>query len=281
MNTLVKELPGIKVLNYGAPGTGKTHAVRTLLDAGLEVFCIFTEPGMEVLSDTDPSKLHWNYIPPATPGWDAMIKNADMITKFDAATLQKQPGMNKQAYTQFIDLLKVCQNYTCQRTGKSYGDINAFGTDKAIVLDSLSGLNTMLLDHAVGGKPIKSQPDWGIAIDNEERFLTMLCMGLKSHFVLNAHADRETDLVLGGIKLMPNALGKKLPPIIGRFFSDVIYSKREGEKWTWSTTGAGDADTKARNLAWSDKIEQSYGPLIRKWKERQAAGVSSSPANAA
>lgn len=275
MNDTVNTLPGIKVLAYGAPGTGKTHALRTLLNAGLEVFCIFTEPGMEVLSDTDPNKLHWNYIAPANPGWDAMMDNAKKVTQFDAAALQKMPGMNKDKYQQFMNLLMVCKDYKCQRTGKSYGDIANFGTDKVVVLDSLSGLNTMLLDHAVGGKPIKTQPDWGIAIDNEERFLNMLCLGLRCHFILNAHVDRESDLILGGIKLMPSALGKKLPPVIGRFFSDVVYTKREGTSWTWSTSGGSDADTKARNLAWADKIPQDYKPLIDKWKQRQYVAKAS------
>ncbi|TXH17942.1 MAG: hypothetical protein E6R03_03105 [Hyphomicrobiaceae bacterium] len=276
MNAVVQtELPGIKVLAYGPPGSGKTHSLRTLLDAGLEVFCIFTEPGMEVLSDTDPAKLHWNYIAPANPGWDAMIDNAKKITQFDAASLQKMPGMNKDKYQQFMGLLNVCKNYIDQRTGKSYGDITQFGTDKVVVLDSLSGLNTMLLDHAVGGKPIRTQPDWGIAIDNEERFLNLCCMGLKCHFILNAHVDRESDLILGGIKLMPSALGKKLPPLIGRFFSDVILTKRNGNGWSWSTAGGNDADTKARNLAWADKIPQDYKPLIDKWKSRQFVAKAS------
>jgi predicted ATPase len=35
----------------GASGSGKTYSIRTLLDAGLEVFVLFTEPGMEVLAD--------------------------------------------------------------------------------------------------------------------------------------------------------------------------------------------------------------------------------------
>jgi hypothetical protein len=40
----------------GASGTGKTHSIRTLVDAGLEVFVLFTEPGMEVLADVPADK---------------------------------------------------------------------------------------------------------------------------------------------------------------------------------------------------------------------------------
>ena len=48
--------PGTNTLLMGAPGSGKTHSIRTLA-ASLhieEVFVLFTEPGMEVLGDTDP-----------------------------------------------------------------------------------------------------------------------------------------------------------------------------------------------------------------------------------
>ena len=82
-------IPGTNTLLMGAPGTGKTHSIRTLVDAGLEVFVLFTEPGMEVLGDTDPDKVHWHYVPPADVGFDTFIKNAKAVNQFDAAALQK------------------------------------------------------------------------------------------------------------------------------------------------------------------------------------------------
>ena len=46
------ELPGFNVLLMGATGAGKTSSIRTLVeDCGLEVFAIFTEPGMDILAD--------------------------------------------------------------------------------------------------------------------------------------------------------------------------------------------------------------------------------------
>lgn len=260
--------PGVNVLLMGAPGTGKTHALRTLVDAGLEVFIIFTEPGMEVLSDTDPDQVHWNYVAPAQPDWDVMAKNAKLVNQFDNATLQKLPGMNKQAYSQFIDVITICADFKCERTGKSYGPIDAFGTDKAFVFDSLSGLNIMCLDLVVGGKPIRTLPDWGIAMDNEEKFLNKLCLGTTCHFILCTHIDRQVDEVLGGIKLMVSALGSKLGPKVPRFFSDVIMTVQQAGEFTWSTASAG-ADTKARNLPWEDKQNPSFVPIINQWRKSQ------------
>lgn len=260
-------LPGTNILLVGAPGSGKTHSIRTLLDAGLEVFCIFTEPGMEVLGDTPSDKLHWHYVAPSQPSWDAMIDNATKVNTFDAGALQKMAGMNKREYAQFIDVLKVCNNFSCQRCNKEFGPIDAFGTDRAFVFDSLSGLNIMLLDLAVGGKPIRTQPDWGVAIDTEEKFLNRLSLGMRAHFVLVAHVDRQTDQVLGGIKLFPNALGQKLPPLIPRFFSDVIMCNVEGDKFVWSTSFTG-MDPKTRNLPIAKSLPPSFVSVIENWKKQ-------------
>jgi hypothetical protein len=252
----------------GPPGTGKTHALRTFVDAGLEVFVLFTEPGMEVLGDTDPDQVHWHYIPPAQAGWDAMVKNAKAIQQFENAALQKMPGMNKMAYGQFIDVLNQCQNFQCQRTEKEYGCVDEWDVSRVFAFDSLSGLNIMALDLAVGGKPIRTLPDWGIAMDNEEKLINRLCLGTTCHFVLNAHLEREVDEVLGGIKLMASALGRKLSPQLPRFFSDVVMTVREGDKFTWATASS-QADTKARNLPWKDQQVPSFQPIIENWRKNQ------------
>ena len=36
--------PGVNEMLVGATGSGKTYAIRTLVDAGLEVFVVATEP---------------------------------------------------------------------------------------------------------------------------------------------------------------------------------------------------------------------------------------------
>ena len=113
-------------------------------------------------------------------------------------------------------------------SGKSWGPIDKFGLDKAVVLDNLSGLNTMSMNLATGGKPIKSQPDWGKAMDYEERIITA-CTSIIAPFVLIGHVEREVNEVSGSIDVMVGALGRKLAPKLPRLFSDVIYAQRRGE----------------------------------------------------
>ena len=156
--------------------------------------------------------------------------------------------------------------FHCQRTNADFGCIDLFGLDRAFVFDSLSGLNIMAMDLAVGGKPIRTLPDWGVAMENEERLINRLCLGIRCHFVLTAHLEREVDEVLGGIKLMASALGRKLSPQLPRFFSDVVMTVREADKFTWATAST-QADTKARNLPWKDQQSPSFVPLLNQWRK--------------
>lgn len=268
-------IPGTKTMLFGPPGSGKTHSIRTLLDAGLEVFCQFTEPsGTSVLGDTDPEKLHWNYVAPANPGLGALAKMVENINKYDQSALMKLTDPNKAKYNQAFELLSNLVNFKCLRTGKTYGDVTQWGTNRALVLDSLSGLNIMFMDNAVGGRPIKQMADWGIAIDNLERFLNQLTLGMNAHFILIAHSERQTDELMGGVKVLPSTLGKKLPTLLGRFFDDIVYTQLVGTEFQWSTMTA-NVDSKARNLKIASKLPPTFVPIIENWKKM--GGVISQP----
>lgn len=261
-------IPGINVLLMGAPGTGKTHSLRTWVETGVEIFIVFTEPGMEVLSDTDPDQVHWHYVKPANPGWNALLDNMKKVNTLTNEALQKLPNIAAKSYGQAMEVLTQFQDFECQRTGKKYGDVTEWGTDRVIVLDSLSGLNIMMMDLVVGSKPVKTLVDWGVAMDTEERVIDQLTLGTSCHFVLTAHLDKQIDEVMGGVTLVPNALGRKVGPSLGRFFSDVILAQRSQATWTWSTAHP-QADLKARNLQWKDGQPPSFVPLYNNWKTKQ------------
>lgn len=264
-------LPGPKILLVGATGSGKTHSIRTLIDAGLEVFVVFTEPGMEVLSDIPSDKLHWHYIPPAGPDWASMIDSARKINTLSFKALAEMPDINKRNYTEFLSLLTVLSDFEDQRTGKRFGPVDSFlPGERALVLDSLSGLNVMAMNLVAGSKPVKSMADWGVAMDNLERLITKLTTDVPCTTVITAHLERETDETTGGITLMASTLGRKLAPRLPRFFSDVIHCYREGTKFFWSTASF-NVDLKARNVPIADKLPPSFQPLLAQWKQRQAA----------
>jgi hypothetical protein len=258
---------GTNTLLLGATGTGKTYCLRTLADAGLEVFIISTEPGIaSTLGDTDPSKVHWHYIAPATASWTDMIQSAERINQLSFEALAKLPDINKRKYHEFMDVLTTCNDFIDDRTGQHFGDVSKWGPDKALVIDSLSGLNIMALNLVTGSKPIRSMADWGVSIDNLERLIVKLTTDTQCFFVLTAHLERETDEVTGGTQLMAATLGRKLAPRLPRFFDDVIHCKREGTSFSWSTATM-NVDLKARSLPLSDKLQPNFRQIIEAWRK--------------
>lgn len=261
-------IPGVKVMLLGESGTGKTHSIRTLVEAGLEVFVVFTEPGMEVLADVPKEKLHWHYIAPASPDFDDLIASATKINTMSFEALTKLPDINKRKYTEFIDLLTTLANFKDDRTGQIYGAVDSWDSSRVLVVDSLSGLNIMAMNLIAGSKPVKTMGDWQVAVDNLERLLMKLTVDLRCHFVLTAHLERETDEVTGGTTLVSSTLGRKLGPKLPRFFSEVVHVKRQGDKFTWSTATSNVA-TKNRYLTIADNHAPSFAPIITAWRKHQ------------
>src|SRR5258708_2325840 len=85
------------IMLIGPTGVGKTYSLRTIIESGLELFVMSTEPGIEHLLGHIPceSGCHWHYVAPARPSWDAMLSNARLINSLGNDALQKMQGMNK------------------------------------------------------------------------------------------------------------------------------------------------------------------------------------------
>jgi hypothetical protein len=260
-------LPGVNVMLMGPSGSGKTYALQTLISQGITPFCVFTEPGFEVLGHLPPEKIHWHYIPPAGQDWSAMIAGAKNVNLLSFESISKLVDPNRKQYDQFVDLLSSLNNFRCDRDGREYGDVCKWGTDRAIVVDGLTGAGIMAMGLVVGSKPVRHQGDWGIAMQLVENLFQKLCTDTQAHFVLISHIERETDEVLGGSKIMAATLGRKLAPRLPRFFSDVVLAEKSGTKFTWSTAALG-ADLKARNLPLADNVPPDFGPIVESWKRQ-------------
>jgi len=274
MTTPQSVLPGVNVLLIGPAGTGKTFSIGTLVDSGMEVFYLAMESGLESLLGywTDagkpiPANLHWHFLEPSTAGFAELSDAALKVNTMSLKALADMQDINRSKYNQLIKLYTVLNDFEDQRTGEKFGPVDKWDTTRVLVIDGLSGVNKAAMDAVVGGKPMKSMADWGLAQTQIENLLRKLCDGCKCHFVLIAHVEREVDQILGGVKLMVSTLGKALAPKIPAMFSDVILNKREGTKFTWSTADS-TADTKTRNLPLSEGIIPSFAPIIAKWKTR-------------
>jgi len=258
-------IPGPKIILLGDSGTGKTHSIRTLLDAGLTPFIIFTEPGMETIGDV-LDRCYYTYLPPAQVGWESLKAVAKMVNVLAYDGIAKMQDANKSKYTEFLQIIETCNDFVDQN-GKSWGDVMDFGTDKVLVIDSLSGLNDMASNLVVGGKPVKGMQDWQVAQNMLKKLIDKLCTGCHCSFVLMAHIARETDEVTGGTRLFVSTLGKSLAPDLPAYFSDVIQTIRSGDGWTWDVSGTNIA-VKGRNVPFTSKQLPSFKPLIEAWKKR-------------
>jgi hypothetical protein len=267
-------LPGLNVLLEGPTGTGKTYALGTLADAGVELFLLFTESGLETTLGywTDrglevPANVHWHLLGRGTESFATMATSADLINKLDLKSLSSLQDPQRAKHNQFVGLLRALSDFPDDRTGKKFGGVDTWGPDRALAIDSLSGINPIAMSLVVGGKPVKSQGDWGIAMDQIEKLVRQLTDGCKCHTIITAHVEREVDQVLGGVKLTVATLGVKLAPKIPPMFSDVILTSREGDKFFWSTANS-QADLKTRNLPIADHIRPDFKPVLEKWISR-------------
>lgn len=274
MSAPASPVPGVKILTEGPTGTGKTTALRTLADAGLEVFVLFTENGLESFlgawrdrGEEVPPNVHWHILRRPDVTFDTLAASAQKVNSLALESLAKLADPDRGKHTQFIDLLRALADFEDQRTGKRFGPVDKWGTGRVLAIDSLTGINPIALSLVVGGKPVKSQSDWGIAQDQVEKLLRQLCDGCRCHFVLTAHIEREMDQVFGGVKLTVSTLGRALAPKIPPMFSDVVLSYREGQSFLWSTDNA-QADLKARNLPIRSGLPQDFRQIIEKWKSR-------------
>lgn len=267
-------LNGTNVLLMGPAGTGKTHSIGTLVEAGVEVFYLGLEPGLESLLGyfTDkgkpvPDNLHWHQVESQKASFTELLSNAKKVNTMALDTLAKLADPNRAKYNQFEKILEALNDFKDDRTGQSFGCTDTWDQSRCLVIDGMAGLSRAAMGLVVGGKPVSNQSDWGIAQKQIETLIFMLTNQLKCHFVLISHVERETDAVLGGTKIMLSSLGKALGPKLPPMFSDVILTVREGTKFSWDT-GSAMADVKSRNLPIAQGLPADFGPIIKKWQSR-------------
>lgn len=274
---LIEKDRGFKALLIGETGSGKTHALQTIIEGGLDLFVLSTEPGLlEVLGHLKNNpRFHYRYIPPAPVSWDNMIQLAERINMASAQTLANVSDPSKRDYDQFVTLLTIMSNYTDHR-GKNFGPVDDWGTDRCLAVDSLTGLALMVMNLVVGYRPVVSPGEWGTAMSQVEHHIQTLCASVPCHLVMTGHVEREYNEVSGLNKIMVAAPGKKLAPKIPRFFSDVILAQREGKKFHWSTADES-TELKARNLEIADNLEPSFVPLIENWRAKVETESNAEP----
>jgi len=266
------------VLLLGEPGVGKTYSIATLAtDPRIEkVFYLFTDPGgdesiLDGFQDygAPMEKLHWHYVPPASQGWDTMQELATKVSTMSYETIAGlKQGINKSDHRQMFEIIGVLGNFQCQRTGELYGDASKWPENYAVIFDSLTGLNRIARESAVGAKPTLHQGEWGVAMSMEENFIRKFVADIRGPRVMIGHVDKQYNELTQKQTFQVSLLGNKLAPHIPHLFSDVIFAHRVGKDFLWSTVDDRIA-LKSRNLPIGDKLKPSFKLVLDKWEARK------------
>ena len=149
---MLSPLPGTNTMIIGESGVGKTYALRTLLDAGLTPFCIFTEPRFEVVGDTPPDKFHWAYVAPSLEELSGIERKLQDITSMSYEAMLRKSDTSRSKENRLIPFIQLLNDFKCERTGKSFGPVKSWGTDRVLVLDTLTGFCKMVWSAVIGSK---------------------------------------------------------------------------------------------------------------------------------
>lgn len=266
---------GFNFLLMGAPGSGKTTEIVTLAQAGLEVFIVFTEQGvgnlkkaMEVhnLTEEERSRIHWTYVSPTKGSFSSLLKGAKAIQS--APEFGKMPAGNRKDHSQFVDMLTVCANFIDQN-GVEYGAVDEWDASRVFIIDGMSGTSDMCMGMVAGDKPVKTLQDWGVAIDQLDKFVKQ-CANTTCCFGLLAHLEQEKDEITGRMVVTASTLGRKLGTTIGRHFQDVILADKARGKYILSTDDAR-IQLKHSFLKEQNALPATLVPMVESWKKENSA----------
>ncbi len=281
MTTISDEsLVGPKIILIGASGSGKSYSIGTMVDWAAKqtpprrVFILYTENSLETLRGywrdrglEIPSNLHWHVVTtPSIPFKDLMDAAKKVgILNYKAITEMVDP--NRSQNNPYYKIMEALADFTDDRTGEKFGNMDKWTRDDIFVIDSLSELANACMKMVIGNKPTASQPDYGVAQNNLMNFLRYITQGFEPTVVITAHVQRQVDEISGNVKLMTKAIGKALGDEIPQLFSEVIGTVRDGTNWYWDCANSS-LDTKTRYLQIASKIKPDFAQIMDKWVKR-------------
>jgi hypothetical protein len=247
----------IKGLHLGASGSGKTGALASLANAGFNLRIVDYDNGLDCLG---------SFLTPEAADRVIYETFTDKFTVSPAGV--SWAGMP----TAFSNSMKLLSNWKMpERTingvltpAYDLGPISSWTEQDILIIDSLTIMGNAIMRYNLGLQSSSSnfseerklhprQSDWGEAQNRQEAVLEMLYSDqIKCNIIINAHIKRQggggtqviEDKANPGVKQIrevdseegkgyPSALGRALPPKIGRYFNNMLYffTDKYGKRW--------------------------------------------------
>lgn len=259
--------PPPSTLLMGAAGSGKTTSIATLLAAGKEVFLLATERASinRVLLrckelNIPTEKFRYHYLSPKRTGFSALIDASTMLKNWGVDEIAKKAAANR-ANDSFNTLMQCFIDFPDDATGQKFGDVTTWGAERALVVDSLTGLNSMARQMVVGTKPNPHPGEWGAMQQMVLATIEELINNCYCYLVVIAHIERNYDETTGLRSITVSVPGQKLAPKILPIFTNVILAARDGQKFRWSTIEESH-DLKAGDLTFSRDLAPTFQLVI-------------------
>lgn len=251
----------------GPIGTGKSRALRTIPRNSLALV-LATEPGIEAIlgpqskdGNWHDDSHHWASVLPADVPLEELERMADLANKYEQKQLAGIPRSDGHKYRQFIEVFGKLHNFKCDYCDAEFGPVDKLASNDVVAIDGLSGLSLMALHLVAGGRPLWDKPHYGLAQANLMNLIRKL-VSIPANFILTAHVERRINELTGGTILTVSSVGQAIANDILKPFDEVIYTRRQGKEFFWSTVENG-VDLKARRLPFSDIIKPDFSQLIQ------------------
>ena len=274
----VRQLSGPKILLLGVAGTGKTYALGTLSDwagkHGKTMFVLFTDNGAETLAGyyldkgvPIPDTLHWHTQLTRPMDLKALMGAAKKVGQYSYQLLTEMVDNERDKNNAFYEILSSCASPICDRTGKKFPAVDAWGPEMIFVIDGMTELSNAAMKMQIGTKPTAAPKDYGVAQNNLMNFLRLCTQGSQYTFVLIAHPSRVVNELSGQTTIQVNTVGQAICSEIPPMFSEVIYTIREGKDFYWDTAAYG-VETKTRSLGYQSKLRPDFAQIMDLWVKR-------------
>lgn len=213
----------VKLLMLGDSGGGKTAALASLAKAGYHLKIHDWDNGTDILLDETVLPVEFR------DNVDVMV----LTDKFRGGAMGPQ-ARPPRAFKEGM-----------QSLAKWDGGIESWGSDTVYVCDSLTMMGDAAMRYILymNGRLMPNvapyQSDWGEAMKKQEEYLQLLySSSISCHVVINCHVKMLGDLEKNekgqteetNIKGYPMALGRQLPPKVGRYFNNIFYVQATGSR---------------------------------------------------